>query len=428
MNLPIFHKEKLGKEDTAKLEIELIRDNTYRGRIVAYIIIGFEVLFIIISLVSLILKADERFNYLFYIAMYVLMILANIFYLISCKLYCKNVDTIRANKSRLEIVIVSYLSFIMVWSSIVTLADQKVYGHLASFMVNMITCSVIYLLNTKKMLVPFISSTLILFIGLPFCQKSQDVLVGHYVNLFTFIIISWVASRLMYHYYYESFCSSNKLAISNEKLEEINEENRRINRKLALANHQLKELAMLDELTGIPNRRSFREFIERELHLCMGRVSSEPEGDTKPCTISVIMIDIDYFKQYNDSFGHDEGDKVLVAVANEINALVEETGEIAVRWGGEEFIYAAFNKSRTDIERLAHTIHDRISEQKIPHRVAPSGNYITVSAGVCTLFIYKRDDIQKAIRLADRALYAAKKNGRNCVIILEDDEMDENQK
>ena len=422
--MPFLEKEKLSAEEKKRLELALIKDNIRRGKILSFVIIGFEALFIVISLISLIFDRDERFNYTFYILMYTLMILYNLIFLLLTNRYQNNTEAIREGKRKLEAIIVLYISCIMVWGSIITLADQKIYGQLATFMTNLITCSVIYQLSTRKMLIPYICSVLTLVIGLPYYQMSPDILLGHYVNLMTFIAISWVASRLIYHYYYEFYCSNYKLGISNEQLEARNEENRKINRKLALANHQLKELAMLDELTGIPNRRSFREFIESELHRCLSRTGGEAEGILNPCTISVIMIDIDYFKQYNDSLGHDEGDKVLTAVAGEISAMVEDTDEIAVRWGGEEFIYAAFNKSKTDIEMIAHTIHNRISEQKIPHEASPSGHSITVSAGVCTVLINERDDIQKAVRLADRALYAAKKNGRNCVIILEDDELD----
>jgi diguanylate cyclase (GGDEF)-like protein len=183
------------------------------------------------------------------------------------------------------------------------------------------------------------------------------------------------------------------------------EENRKINVRLEIANNQLKELTLLDELTGIPNRRSFREFIDRAFQFYIKECSA----------ISIIMIDIDFFKQFNDFYGHDEGDKALIAVANQITSVVDEPSEFVVRWGGEEFIYAAFNKSQEVIAETANVIRAKISDLKIPHNDSPINQYISVSLGSCTIQITDKKDISKAIKLADSALYMAKNSGRNCV-------------
>jgi predicted signal transduction protein with EAL and GGDEF domain len=180
----------------------------------------------------------------------------------------------------------------MTWGSVVSLMDQRLYGQLMVFMANMISCSVIYVLSSKRLVIPYAVSIIILAGGLPFAQPSSDVLVGHYVNLAAFIVISWVASRIIYHYYYDYYISHKLLNETNKLLESKNNEIARVNKKLAIANDRLKELAMLDELTGIANRRCFREFIDREYQRCMSRTNRD-----SPCTLSVVMFDIDYFKQ-----------------------------------------------------------------------------------------------------------------------------------
>jgi len=161
-------------------------------------------------------------------------------------------------------------------------------------------------------------------------------------------------------------------------------------------------------LTGLPNRRSFREFIDRMF-----------QNNISDLTVSVIMIDIDNFKQYNDSNGHEKGDLALIAVAKQINGLLENAEQIAIRWGGEEFIYAAFNKSREDIIQLADVIRLKIIDLKIPTERSSTSPYITISLGTCTGTITSTKDISRIIDAADQALYLAKSNGRNCVATLD---------
>ena len=181
--------------------------------------------------------------------------------------------------------------------------------------------------------------------------------------------------------------------------------------RLAIANSQLKEYALMDELTGIPNRRSFREFIDRAFQ------NDVKEGST----LSVVMIDIDYFKQFNDSYGHEEGDKALIAVANQINAVIEDPSEFVVRWGGEEFIYAAFNRSEAEIEATANTIRQKVSDLNIVHAESPVHPHITISLGTSTIPATEKKDVNKAIKLADQALYFAKSYGRDCIKSINDD-------
>lgn len=174
---------------------------------------------------------------------------------------------------------------------------------------------------------------------------------------------------------------------------------------LNIANHQLKELALIDELTGIPNRRSFRNYIDVAFQNHVGKNS----------VMSVIMVDIDSFKDFNDHYGHNEGDKVLIAVANQINSIVKHALDFAARWGGEEFIYVSFDKEEADIEKVAETIRQKVYSLKIPHEFSQTCEYVTVSIGAAAISILGKRDVSKAIELADQALYSAKRNGRNCV-------------
>jgi diguanylate cyclase (GGDEF)-like protein len=412
----LIKKENIKAGDKASIDLCLVTENVHRGYMLAAIIIIFETVCILGDVILSLLKVYARFEFDDYLLMYGLMVLINLAYMLLIKNYRGKPRKIKDDKGKLEAIIVIYLTLVMTWGSVVSLMDQRLYGQLMVFMVNTISCSVIYILSSKRLAIPYAVSLILLIVGLPFTQPSRDILIGHYVNLAAFIVLSWVASRIVYHYYYDYYISHKLLNETNKLLESKNNEIARVNKKLAIANDRLKELAQLDELTGIANRRCFREFIDREYRRCMNGADFDP-----PCTMSFIMFDIDYFKQYNDRYGHDEGDKVLVAVANELNSVIDESKEIAVRWGGEEFIYAAFNSNSDEVLKKAETIRNRVADLKIINEPSAKPTYITISAGVCTVDIREKKDVTDGIKLADKALYMAKNEGRNRIVVADAD-------
>lgn len=408
MKIPCLFKndiqENIRKEYIASkgLKEELIHQNINRGKLLAAVSISFEIVFIIIDIIASFFKVNDTFSFYSYLAMYSIMIAINLVYLFLINCFYKNRIHMRAMNN----FIVFYLTLVMAWGSVISLMDQRLYGQLMTFMVNMIVCSIIYLMDAKRMSIPYMTSTMILTIGLPFFQISGNVLIGHYVNLLVFIVISWIASRIVYRNYCDNYIIRKLMNQSKLMLEKEMEENRIINKKLAIANEQLKKLALVDEMTGLPNRRSFREFIDKMF-----------QGDNSDCTVSVIMIDVDYFKQYNDSYGHEKGDLALIAIAKQIDSMVENTAQIAVRWGGEEFIYTAFNKSQEDIKGIADTLRLKIMDLKIINQNSSISPYITISLGTCTGTIDSAKDINIIIKTADQALYMAKSSGRNKTIM-----------
>lgn len=410
MKLPGFLKNNLDECEKENFRRSIISDNIHRGKTLAIIMIGFESVLALFDIITSLLKVDDRFHFDEYLLMYAIMICINIVYLFIIMMYEKTDNHSSAQMKKMEITIVVYLTLIMSWSSIISLMDQKLYGHVIVFMVTVITTSVIYYLDNNIILIPYLISTLILAIGLPYFQRSSDVLIGHYVNLAPFLIISWLASRMIYFYYKNDFSSKSLLQKSNLLLEQEIEENKKINSRLAIANLQLKHAAIIDELTGIPNRRGFRNYIDVTFE---GYIKSNSK-------LSVVMIDIDMFKQFNDNYGHEEGDKVLVSVAKKIDSIVKNTEGFFCRWGGEEFIYLVLNLTKEEIENLAETIRQSICELKIPSELIPNGDYLSVSIGTYSKTISDKDEVIEMINLADKALYIAKKNGRNCVKNLSD--------
>ena len=383
----------------------LMLDNIYKGKILALLVIILESIFILIDIISAFIKIDDRFFFYRYLLMYIIMIIINIILLILIN-KIKDIDDILPEKLKIiETYSLLYITLMMTWGSVIALMDQRLYGHLMAFMVNMITCSILYIVDNKKILIPYFFSVSTLMIGLPFYQKSQDVLIGHYINVIVFVFISWLASRILYRNYCNDYKSKALFIQSNELLEKEIKENKNINIKLSIANQQLKRMALIDELTGIPNRRSFRNYIEMIFE----------NNEIEDLLFSVIMVDIDYFKEFNDHYGHEEGDNALIAVANHINAVVKNHCEFVGRWGGEEFIYTAFNAGIEYVTQVAETIRQNVLSLNIPHDYSTTSDILSVSIGIACQKVTCEKDIRNTISLADKALYKAKYSGRNCI-------------
>ncbi|MDT8377081.1 MAG: diguanylate cyclase, partial [Mariprofundaceae bacterium] len=175
--------------------------------------------------------------------------------------------------------------------------------------------------------------------------------------------------------------------------------------ELARLNRHLEKLSFQDGLTGIANRRMFDQILEREW--------SRAQRHRQP--LSLIMIDIDYFKQYNDHYGHQQGDNCLQQVARVLNGISQRAVDLVARYGGEEFVMLL---PETDIEqatRLAEKCRNKIIEQRLPHPSSQAGDVVTISLGVSALTPSAETPPSALINAADRLLYTAKKNGRNRV-------------
>lgn len=168
----------------------------------------------------------------------------------------------------------------------------------------------------------------------------------------------------------------------------------------------LETLSYQDPLTGIPNRRYFDYVLKKECEAsCIKREY-----------VSVLMIDIDNFKLFNDSFGHLEGDKALKRVASEIKKSLFRMTDVVARFGGEEFVVVLPDKSPENALIVAERIHTAISELKIPF-LSSTGSFLTVSIGCFSYIPDKNMSIESFILYADEALYSAKESGRNKVSV-----------
>ncbi|WP_181280546.1 sensor domain-containing diguanylate cyclase [Aphanothece hegewaldii] len=192
--------------------------------------------------------------------------------------------------------------------------------------------------------------------------------------------------------------------ITERKL--IEEDLRHAHMELGRINQELKHLVNIDALTQIANRRCFDRVLEKEWQ----RLQREQQP------LSLILFDVDYFKLYNDYYGHQKGDQCLFKIAQAVKEAVYRSADLVARYGGEEFAIILPNVNTEGAIEVINRIQTSISSLGIPHQQSPVSDVVTVSFGVASL-VPEKDRSFMLISQADQALYKAKQQGRNQYII-----------
>lgn len=171
----------------------------------------------------------------------------------------------------------------------------------------------------------------------------------------------------------------------------------------------LREMAQKDALTGICNRRFFDENYDR-----IWRQASREEK-----YLTVMLVDVDYFKKFNDSYGHVKGDASLKKIAEALNKLVKRPLDLVARYGGEEFVVVCYNARKEFAWSLSERMRESIESLDIPHCSSDVTDHITLSVGAAVVMPDNQFGAEFLLEAADEALYEAKRSGRNKVIIKE---------
>lgn len=186
---------------------------------------------------------------------------------------------------------------------------------------------------------------------------------------------------------------------------------KRLQHQLEESNKQLRQLSTTDSLTGLSNRRRFDELCGEEWG--RGQRSNHP--------LSLLILDIDHFKHYNDTYGHAAGDECLKSVALALSqSLMREVDNIA-RIGGEEFAILLPDSDLAGARVVGERVRQTISDLNIQHRSSPTANHVTISIGAACVMPSNQRSIKMLYTSADNALYAAKKRGRNCCCIAQEE-------
>lgn len=168
----------------------------------------------------------------------------------------------------------------------------------------------------------------------------------------------------------------------------------------------LRALTLLDGLTGIANRRRFDEQLQQEWLRCSRRA--------KP--LSVIMGDVDFFKCYNDGYGHVQGDECLRQVAKAIAGSLHRPGDLAARYGGEEFVCILPETDPEGARAVAETIQQSVATLRLPHEFSEAADHVTISLGIATAWPGESANPEDLTRHADQNMYEAKREGRNKIV------------
>jgi diguanylate cyclase (GGDEF)-like protein len=182
-----------------------------------------------------------------------------------------------------------------------------------------------------------------------------------------------------------------------------NEEIRLRTRELAQANRELLRLSRVDALTGLANRRGFEDFVAVAWRL----------GLREQLPLVFVMMDVDHFKAFNDTYGHQAGDECLRRVAEAIHGAAGRPLDLVARYGGEEFAFVLTDTPPHGVQHVVERIRTSVEALAIEHRGSPSASVVTVSVGVSVVVPTEGQAPQVGVQQADKALYAAKRAGRN---------------
>ena len=176
--------------------------------------------------------------------------------------------------------------------------------------------------------------------------------------------------------------------------------------QLTQINIELQRLTNVDGLTGLSNRRYFNEYIETQWKLAL----------REQCALSILMIDVDNFKLYNDTYGHLAGDQVLKSIAAAMQMSFRRPTDLTARFGGEEFVVILPLTALASLPSLGERLLRNVEDLHIPHSASTVGEHVTISVGGAAIIPQNEGSFPQLIELADRALYEAKDTGKNRVV------------
>lgn len=285
---------------------------------------------------------------------------------------------------------------------IITLLDQTSSGTLLSYFIALVGTSVIIYMNPKALIIMFSSIQICFMVLLPIYIPQGQSSFGAYINTTIAVLISCFLGYIIYKNKAVDFSQRKTIEHKNIQLEELND-------ILINSNKTLDYLSKTDGLTGIYNRRMFNNISQCFWSKCKNMDLS----------LAAIMMDIDFFKEYNDNFGHQAGDECLIklvdTISNTLKQYSNQNDSILARYGGEEFVLLVCNLTCEKTYELSEKIRKNVENLCIKRKYNVVADHITLSLGVyCSCPSNDSSkDITEYVGNADKALYSAKKSGRN---------------
>ena len=368
----------------------MIREtNLRRGKITALVFLCLETVFFTVSLATgkriFLMQPDQN-----YTAMYLVMTAAMIFFFAA---FIHLEKKHPGGRLATWVIGTAFAAFILFWCAGKSLLDQSASGEIVTYSVAAICIAVVPVYPPKLILPVFGSAEAFFIVLMPYFQKSPRISVDNSLNSVYFVALAGVISTAMYKSKINDFNNGRIIETKNEELE-------RINRELTETNRALEKLSVTDGLADIYNRSYFDRSIRTESDQC--RASS--------CPLSLIMLDIDYFKEFNDHYGHQAGDDCIRRVAAVLTSCVKRSNDIVARYGGDEFAVILPNTGLEGAVSIAKQIRIGVESLSIPHGYSDTNPFLTISLGVDTIEPTEASvSVPDFIRRVDRALYEAKK-------------------
>lgn len=379
----------VSKENQSEFTAEINRINVSRARITA----GFLAVLELFQFLALLILKENYFlktpNIYYGFLFLLFFIIMSGYFIIFSKL-SNNILKYR------KIILVSGIAFIgiiLLRYAGVSLLDQDSSGQIITYTMAMMAIAVTPIYRPTLLLVLYLIIHTIFLILLPHYQKNSEVLFWNCVNSTVFVIVSWFISYMRYKKHMTDF--NNKKIIQKNK-----EELERVNRELEQANSRLKELSYKDGLTGVYNRFAFDKMIRTEWDRCRRYF----------IPLSLLMIDIDLFKAFNDEYGHQGGDQCLRQIAGILSACAKRSSDTVARYGGEEFAIILPHMEKERALPFAEKVRKMVEELAIPHGHTANSEFVTISVGVNTIVPSRNTSLHDFIRATDLALYRAKES------------------
>ncbi len=343
-----------------------------------------------------IIKQSTRFDFpnVLYLDLYLVIIGMMILYLIIFYKF----KTILENKRNHMICMISFTAFLQLWCAAYSLVDQYVSGEVIVYIISTLCIAIFPLFRTRVLIGIFLIVHIVFLCLLQEVQISPEKLYDNARNSTIVIIVALVISHSLWKNKVEDYMKELMIEEKNKDLNDLNQ-------RLRKANKQLEKLSGTDSLTGLYNRRKFDETMTEAWEY--SRQNQLP--------ISIIMLDIDSFKQVNDSYGHLAGDHCIVAIAESISDVLRDTHDFAARLGGDEFILVLTQTDAHQAYQTGEKLRTRIETLRILITEAEL-EYITVSLGICCTIPGNDSSLAELITTADHALYQAKSKRKNTTV------------
>lgn len=235
-------------------------------------------------------------------------------------------------------------------------------------------------------------------------RRPRSVLCLPVVSQGKLVAVVYLENNLMENAFTSKHLKTLELLSSQAAISLVNAQLiESLERKVQARTEELRQMSMKDGLTGIANRRSFDERLGREWQRSL----------RTGAPLTLMMIDIDHFKLFNDHYGHHEGDRCIRGVAQTLQQMASRASDLVARYGGEEFAALLPETDAAAAAQIAEKCLAAIAGMAMPHVLSPAGTDISVSIGICTLEVSEETTIEHLITRADQALYQAKRSGRN---------------